>query len=138
MANNDIIYNLHDFRDVNDSMRNVINSINVLKQDGKIEEANNYAETNKNILGDMLSPGTINDFEDGIIKIQKATIAKKRSVVIDPEYPFLYNTQSWIQPFADGHTHLWNIEEYSVNSEFRLRKVCTVCGETHELEGGEL
>ena len=111
---NNLIYNLHDFRDVSDDMNEVIQNINMYKNDYKIEEANQLAESNKEILGDMCSPTAINEIEQGLVNVQKMIIAKKKSVIINPDCPFMINNQSWIQPIADGHTHNWIFDEYSI------------------------
>ena len=96
MANN-IIYNLHDFRDVNDEMAEIIRFIDMYKNDYNITEANRYAESKRDILGDMMSPKALNEIEQGIIDVQKMTIAKKVSVIISSDYPTIFNNQCWIQ-----------------------------------------
>ena len=100
MANN-IVYTLHNFKDVSDEMSEIIQLINMYKTDYNIVEANRYAESQRSILGDMVSPDAINEMEQGIINIEKSIMAKKMSVIISKDYPTIYDEQSWIQPIDE-------------------------------------
>ena len=97
----EVVYDLHTFKDVEDSMSNVINAINVYKDEGKYAEANTYAEANKNILGDTLSPTVLNEMEKGLVDAQKEIQSKKMFVIISSDYPLINDGQSWIQTIED-------------------------------------
>lgn len=95
-------YTPHDFRDVTDSMKDIISKINRLKIEYKIDEANLLASESKDVLGDMLSPTAINELEEGIAMVQLMANAKKKNVIVDENEPVIfYEKMSWIQPIVE-------------------------------------
>ena len=90
------MYTKHNFIDANDSMKELLNKIKVdFAYD--IEGAESYAKANKDILGDPISSGLINEIESELVSMESSIFEKTKTVYYSSTEPTFIKTDNvWI------------------------------------------
>lgn len=86
------------FKDVNDSIGNVINQIKTLQAQGLYNQAQRLVEQNKDVLGSYsINSEYLNAIDEELINLEKYAKSQKQSVYIQNEEPEIcYTGDVWI------------------------------------------
>ena len=91
------IMELHNFKDVDDSIAEIVNEIKSLQSQGLYNQANRLVENNKDVLGKYIfSVESFNAIEEETRNLEIMTLEKKQSIYYneEPSNPALYDV--WI------------------------------------------
>ena len=91
------IMELHNFKDVDDSIADIVDQIKKLQSKGLYNQASRVVENNKDVLGKYIfSVESFNAIEEETRNLEIMTLEKKQSIYYneEPSNPILYDV--WI------------------------------------------
>lgn len=94
---------LHDFKNVDDNIAEMINQINDLRSQGLYNQASRVIQNNSDILGQYIVDAiTYRTWEEEIYNTQKYAKQQQQSVYFDDTEPDCIEGDVWIGPGGDN------------------------------------